>query len=131
MTRRLLALVSIALSAAPAQALQWHTLGPRAMGMGGAQVGIAQGPLASYYNPAGLAQLYNTTGLEIPVSARGEFTGTTLEGANDLHQLRQDCDDLKANCTLANVDAALAKFGQDGNGVVLDGGVGGNVKLGK
>ncbi len=114
-----------------ASAAPWHTIGPRAMGMGGASVALAQGPLASYWNPGALGQLYNTNGLAIPFGLRGEFTGTVLQGANDLNQLISDCNALNANCTQANVNNALTRFGQAGNGALLNGGGGVEIKIGR
>ncbi|MEK7814113.1 MAG: hypothetical protein AAB296_10165, partial [Candidatus Desantisbacteria bacterium] len=38
----------------PVGAEQWKILGTRPMGMGGAFVAMAQGPMAQYWNPAGL-----------------------------------------------------------------------------
>ncbi|MEK9144112.1 MAG: hypothetical protein AAB339_00715, partial [Elusimicrobiota bacterium] len=126
MNKRTMRLATFAITAAlvtagaPAGATQWHDFGPRAMGMGGAGVAIAQGPEASYWNPAGLGQLYNTSGLAFPIGARGEFTGTVLQGANDLNQLAQDCDASRPNCTAAAVGQALTRFGNAGNGAMLD-----------
>lgn len=41
-------LLAVLFAASPALALEWHVKGPRALGMGGAGVALAQGPLASY-----------------------------------------------------------------------------------
>ncbi|HKC96350.1 MAG TPA: hypothetical protein VKB81_20245, partial [Nitrospira sp.] len=38
-----------------AQAVEFVTVGPRAMGMGGAGVAVTTDALATYWNPAGLA----------------------------------------------------------------------------
>ena len=73
-----LALLLAASSAAPAGAVPFHVMGPRALGMGGAQVAIAQGPLASYWHPAGVGQLYHTSGPIPPVSLRGAFASRQL-----------------------------------------------------
>ncbi|MFH1618937.1 MAG: conjugal transfer protein TraF [bacterium] len=70
-----------------AGAEQWKILGPRPMGMGGAFVAVAKGPIAQYWNPAGLAQEENTSGLELPIGARAEFTGGVLQDANALGRL--------------------------------------------
>ncbi len=111
------ALISLSV---PANATPWHVMGPRAMGMGGSQVALAQGPAASYWNPAGLGQLYNTSGLEILVGARGEFTGSVLEGANNMHQLKKECD--ATTCTQSDINEALNLFDQNGNGAMVDSG---------
>lgn len=113
---------------APAGAVPWHTFGPRAMGMGGAHVAIAQGPSASYWNPAGLGQLYNESGLEFPIGARAEFTGTVLQAANDLEEIRKACNAGNANiCTQARATDALNRLNNPGNGALVD--IGGGLDL--
>lgn len=125
----MLKLLTLLLAAAPAGAVPWHTFGPRAMGMGGAQVAVAQGPTASYWNPAGLGQLYNSSGFEFDLGARGEFTGRVLEAANDLSELDNLCDGSNAACTTARVQSTLARFNDPGNGVMADLGGGVNLKI--
>lgn len=121
--------LAVALST-PAGAVQWHNMGPRAMGMGGAQVAIAQGPLASYWNPAGYGQLYNTSGLEIPIGGRGEFTGTVLEGAKDLNEIYNACKAGNAAvCTQARANTAIGKLNGNGSGVLADFGGGMSLKI--
>lgn len=129
--RRFLSLSAAAiLLAGPASATPWHVMGPRAMGMGGAQTAIAQGPLASYWNPAGLGQLYNSTGFEAVLGVRGEFAGTVLEGANDMFDIREACESGPGGiCSQANINEALTKFGQPGNGVLVDGGANASIKV--
>ena len=61
-------------------------LGSRATGMGGAGVAVAEGGMAQYWNPAGLA-LQKGVDVQAPVSAGGEFTKNLLEKANDLSAL--------------------------------------------
>ncbi|TPW21810.1 MAG: hypothetical protein FD126_307 [Elusimicrobia bacterium] len=114
----------------PAGAVPWHTFGPRAMGMGGAHVAVAQGPTASYWNPAGLGQLYNSSGFEVPFGARGEFTGTVLEGAKDLNEINSACAAGNAAvCNTGRATSALNKINNAGSGVMLDAGVGMNLKI--
>lgn len=131
--KRAAALAALALICLPpsgARATPWHTMGPRAMGMGGAQVAVAQGPLASYWNPAGLGQLYNTSGLAVPVGARGEFSGTVLQGAKDINEISEACQAGNAAvCTSANINAALVDLGQPGNGAMADVGAGLELKI--
>ncbi|MBI4655284.1 MAG: hypothetical protein HY746_00905 [Elusimicrobia bacterium] len=69
------------------RAEQWQVLGTRPMGMGGAFVAMAKGPIAQYWNPAGLAQADNVSGFNFPVLASVEFTGNMLENASDLGDL--------------------------------------------
>lgn len=125
--KKLLAAALTAVLAAPAGAVPWHTFGPRAMGMGGAHVAMAQGPTASYWNPAGLGQLYNESGIEFPIGARAEFTGTVLEAANDLEELRKACVAGAASCTTARVSDALNRLNNAGSGVLAD--IGGGLDL--
>lgn len=112
------AAAAVAASALPAHATPWQTFGPRAMGMGGAGVAIAQGPVASYYNPAGLGQLYNTSGLAVVAGGQADFLGSVIQGAKDVNQLVTDCKAGNAACTTANVNAALSNLGQPGNGAM-------------
>ncbi|MBI2362512.1 MAG: hypothetical protein HYV15_03915, partial [Elusimicrobia bacterium] len=129
MKKLLAALFAVSLSA-PAGAVPWHNMGPRAMGMGGAQVAVAQGPLASYWNPAGLGQLYNTSGLEIPVGVRAEFTGTFLEGSKDLNEIYNACKASNAAvCTQARARSAITKINNAGSGVMADFGGGMSLKI--
>lgn len=108
-------------AAAPALATPWHDFGPRAMGMGGAGVAVAQGPDAVFYNPAALSHLENASGFAVNVGARGEFTGTVLQGANDLNKLNDSCSKLDAaNCTTAKINEAFDHLGQAGNGAQVD-----------
>ncbi|MFH1725097.1 MAG: conjugal transfer protein TraF [Elusimicrobiota bacterium] len=118
-----------ALLASAASATPWHAMGPRAMGMGGAHVAMAQGPLASYWNPAGLGQLYNVSGLLIPAGIRIEATGSVLEGANDLYQLNEDCAAGLSSCSVPRIVDALDRLGQSGNGAFADSGGGVNLKI--
>ena len=128
--KKLLAVLFALAISAPAGAVPWHNMGPRAMGMGGAQVAVAQGPLASYWNPAGLGQLYNTSGLELPVGIRVEFTGTVLEGAKDLNEINNACKSLNAAvCTQARARDALNKINNAGSGVMADFGGGASLKI--
>ncbi|MFA7009070.1 MAG: hypothetical protein WC204_09440, partial [Elusimicrobiales bacterium] len=69
MRRLLIFTVLLAVNAA-ASAEQWQILGTRPMGMGGAFVAVAQGPIAQYWNPAGLyTSTGNVSGMELPVAA--------------------------------------------------------------
>ena len=48
-------LTLFAVSSLIANGLSLNSIGPRALGMGGAMVGLADDPTAIYWNPAGLA----------------------------------------------------------------------------
>jgi len=78
---------------------QWKILGTRPMGMGGAFVAMAYGPIAQYWNPAGLAQKStgNVSGMEIPVSAGIEMTGGIMKNASEIGDLSKELDSIKAS----------------------------------
>ncbi len=121
-------LVVLLIAAAPARALEWHTVGPRAMGMGGAGVAAAQGPIAAYWNPAALGRpTANAYGMQLPIGVRAAVTGSVIEGGNDLKALK----DSSTAPTQAQIDTALAKLNQPGNGVRVGVDAGLNVKIGK
>jgi len=64
---------------------QWRVSGPRAMGMGGAFVAIAEGPLAQQWNPAGLAKRSRTSffmGMGANMETSGDHT-TKINKVND------------------------------------------------
>ena len=127
MKKTLSSLVVLLIAVAPAVALEWHTVGPRAMGMGGAGVAAVQGPIAAYWNPAALGRATaNAYGVQIPFGVRAAVTGSVIEGANDLEALKDS-----QTPTQAQVDAALAKLNQPGNGVRVGVDAGLNTKIGK
>ena len=118
------------IAAAPAGALEWTALGPRAMGMGGAGVAAVQGPLASYWNPAALGrETENAYGLQIPAGAHAALTGTVYEGAKNLKNLMDTCKG--GTCTQAQIDDALNKLNDPNNGLRIDGGAGADFKIGQ
>lgn len=70
---------------------QWQILGTRPMGMGGAFVAVAQGPIAQYWNPAGLIKSSaNVSGMEIPVGGSAEFTGGVIKNAGEIGDLAKE-----------------------------------------
>lgn len=98
------------LNAGPLSAETWKILGPRPLGMGGAFVAMAQGNIAQYWNPAGLAlEMKNRVGIEIPAgAARAEFTGGVLKEANTLGDLASKYSALQAaQSNQGSVDADL------------------------
>ncbi|MBI4371807.1 MAG: conjugal transfer protein TraF [Elusimicrobia bacterium] len=130
--KKILAFLTAVAVAAPAGALEWTSLGARSVGMGGAGVALAQGPLASYWNPAALGRATeNAYGVQIPVVAHYGVTGSVVEGANDLQHLKDSCSSGAADCTQANITAALVKVNEPGNGARVDAGVGGDFKIGR
>lgn len=98
--------------------------------MGGAGVGLAQGAVGAYWNPAGIPQAENTSGLQIPVGVNATISGPLVQGVNDFNQLTKDC---KAgdtvNCTQPNIDAALSKIGAPNSGLRANVGAGLNLKI--
>lgn len=118
--------LALLLAAAPASALEWHALGARAIGMGGAGVASTKGPLAAYWNPAALGRP-SQNGLAIPLGVHAAMTGSVIEGANNLERLR----DRGTAPTQAEIDDALNKFDQPGSGLRVDGGFGADLKIGR
>lgn len=85
-----LLIILLALAAAPVSlcAEQWQVLGTRPMGMGGAFVAVAQGPIAQYWNPAGLVKSSaNVSGMDIPAGVTAEFTGDIIKNASEIGDL--------------------------------------------
>ena len=119
---------SLTVLAASVQATEWHVLGPRAMGMGGAGVALAQGPVGAYWNPAGLGQTENPSGIQVPIGMNLELTGQFLEGANDFHDISKDCP-AGARCTQANINLALSKMNRADNGLRGDFSAGTEIKI--
>jgi|GEM_PF-252518 len=121
----------LALAAAPASALEWTTMGAQAMGMGGAGVANVQGPLAAYWNPGALGRpSTNAYGLAIPVSAEIGVEGSVISGVKDLKNAKSNCDSGDPNCQ-AEAVAALHELDQNGAGLHVNVGAGGDLKIGK
>jgi hypothetical protein len=115
-----------------AGAEEWNTMGPRAMGMGGAGVALSQGPLASYWNPAALGRATeNANGFVLPFSAHAAVTGTAIAGSNDLQNAQNTCQSVSAATCNANIASALAELQDPNNGMRVDGSAGGDFKVGK
>ncbi|MBI5199955.1 MAG: conjugal transfer protein TraF [Elusimicrobia bacterium] len=130
------ALLGLALlSAVPAGATQWVTMGPRAMGMGGAFVAVAEGPLGAYYNPGALGRIVeNPTGVLMQGSGHYEIGGTVFEGANDLYEVASRCRDNPggALCTNQNIATAYSKMASPaGEGGIGEATGGLNFKFGR
>lgn len=127
-----IAFLCAALLAAPASAVEWTTMGPRAMGMGGAGVALAQGPLAAYWNPAALGRATeNSYGFAAPVSAHGALTGDAVAGAKDLQNAFNTCPGLTPAACNSQIQKALGELGNPNDGLRIDGSAGGNIKIGK
>lgn len=131
MNKTLSALAALLLAASPASALEWHALGARAVGMGGAGVAAAQGPLAAYWNPAALGRpTANAYGLQIPFGAHAALTGSVIEGAKNLQNLNDTCA-AGGTCSQTDITNALNKMNQPGSGLRVDGGFGVDSKIGR
>lgn len=86
--KKLLILIACASMPAVLSAEQWKVLGTRPMGMGGAFVAVAEGPIAQYWNPGGLVKTEaNVSGMEIPVGLTMEFTGDIVDNASQIGDL--------------------------------------------
>lgn len=132
MTKFLAASLAVILAAAaPASALEWNAMGPRAMGMGGAGVADARGPLAAYWNPAALSIAeQNSYGLQIPFGVHAALTGTVVEGAKNLKNTYDACSS-GAGCTDAQVKDALGKLSDPNDGLRVNAASGGDFRIGK
>ncbi|HEX4049024.1 MAG TPA: conjugal transfer protein TraF [Elusimicrobiota bacterium] len=132
MKKTIAALFAFTLAAAAplgAGAEEWTTMGPRAMGMGGAGVALSQGPLSSYWNPGALGRnSMDSYGGTIPVSIHAGITGSAIAGANDLKNATNSCSG--AGCQ-AQANTALKELSNPSNGLRIDGSAGGNFKVGK
>ena len=93
-------IIALACASVPAtlSAEQWQILGTRPLGMGGAFVAVAQGPIAQYWNPAGLAMASSKTvsGMEIPLTAGVELTGGIMKNATDIGSMSSQLSSIKA-----------------------------------
>lgn len=80
---------------------QWQIVGTRAMGMGGAYVAMARGPIAQYWNPAGLYQPSNQNfnGLEINAGIGLEATGGILDYVSEITDLSKQINDIQDSQT--------------------------------
>src|SRR3569832_446281 len=136
MTKTIAALFAVILAvSAPlsARAEEWTTMGPRAMGMGGAGVALSQGPLASYWNPAALGRATeNSYGFTAPVNVHGALTGPVLAGVKDLQNAKNTCSANPADpACQPQINAALSELNNPTNGLRVDGSAGGDLKVGK
>ncbi len=133
----------LAFGASSVFAEQWQVLGTRPMGMGGAFVGMARGPIAQYWNPAGLYQETNTSGIELGVGVGIEFAGDIMENASQIGDLADDFSSIQSAQTGgtvvdANEVAAFVKtlslledMNDPGTGALLEIAGGVNLKLSK
>ena len=80
---------------------QWQIIGTRAMGMGGAYVAMAKGPIAQYWNPAGLYQpsAQNFSGVELNAGVGIEATGGILDHVSEITQVSKQIKDIQNSQT--------------------------------
>ena len=72
-------------SARPVYAQVFEALGVRALGMGGAFVAVADDATATYWNPAGLTNVFSSAVLEVQrIDTRFDADPTRTEGTKDL-----------------------------------------------
>ena len=132
--------------AAQGNAAQWQILGTRAMGMGGAFVGVAEGPVTQYWNPAGLVKHDedNYSGMAIPVGVNMEVTGKLAENAGKVADMADKFKTLskkiedhgKVNAgdvaALTKTLSLLKNIADDGNkGILADINAGAGFKMSK
>ncbi|OGR88685.1 MAG: hypothetical protein A3J74_02365 [Elusimicrobia bacterium RIFCSPHIGHO2_02_FULL_57_9] len=143
--RRAAAVLAASLLSSSSFATSWSVLGPRPMGMGGAFVALAEGPIAQYWNPAGLAESEGKYGLQVPVGARVEFTGNVLKNANALGDLAGKFNEIEAaqrSGTPGALDAdkvaafykglvEISDLNEPGKGALVDVAGGGNIRVGR
>lgn len=141
--RKVILTVSCLCLGAAAYGEQWQILGTRATGMGGAFVGMAKGPVAQYWNPAGLYQEDNVSGLDIPVGANVEFTGNIMENASEIGKLAEKYEAIQnAQTSGGAIDAdemaafvktlvLLEDMNETGKGALVEVGGGINLKFSK
>lgn len=76
----------------PEEAYRGIEVGPRALGMGGAFVGLANDPLAPYWNPAGLTQMSYPVGMIVSANLKSK-----IDRAQDLFNPYTLFDDAQFN----------------------------------
>ncbi|MCX5797145.1 MAG: conjugal transfer protein TraF [Elusimicrobia bacterium] len=133
MKRASLVVALTSLLAQAGYATEWHVLGARAMGMGGAGVAVAEGPVGGYWNPASLGRAESPSGVQVPADVHAALTGQVIEGANDAHDIISDCQKTPVGplCAQPNIDSALAKLNDPNNGLRADAALGAHVKIDK
>lgn len=113
MKKILLFLSMVFISAGYSSAAQWQIMGTRPMGMGGAFVGVAEGPVAQYWNPAGLVPHDddNYSGFQLPVGVKAEVTGELAKNASKISEMADKfkrINDLQKNGGAVDADDIAA-----------------------
>jgi hypothetical protein len=133
MKRASLVVALLSLLAQAGSATEWNVMGARAMGMGGTGVAASEGPIGEYWNPASLGRPESPSGAQIPVIAHAELTGQAIEGANDLHNVINDCQKNPPGplCNLTNITAAVNELRNPNDGLRTDAAAGLQTKIKK
>ncbi|MDA8244564.1 MAG: conjugal transfer protein TraF [Elusimicrobia bacterium] len=142
--RKLLIVISCLAAPAVLSAEQWQVLGTRPMGMGGAFVAVAEGPVAQYWNPGGLVKSSaNVSGMEIPVGVNAEFTGGIVKNASAIGDMASQFSAInkaQTDGTAINAEDAaafvktvslLSDMNKPGKGALVEAGGGLNFKFSK
>ncbi|MCR4820318.1 MAG: hypothetical protein K5838_04250, partial [Elusimicrobiales bacterium] len=131
----ILMFATVIVFASSAHAAQWQIMGTRPMGMGGAFVAVAEGPIAQYWNPGGLVKHDddNYSGFQLPIGITAEATGSIAENASkiaDMSKKFERISDLQKDGGKVNADdmaafvktiALLKDLANDGDkGLVVD-----------
>lgn len=126
----------------PVSAGSFKVLGSRPTAMGGAFVAVAEGALAPYWNPAGLA-FRQGFGMELPVGANIEATGGILDSAQKISDSAesisrlQDAQKSGAAVGLADLETFsqaitnLKEMEGPGKGLEVDASGGANFTIGR
>jgi hypothetical protein len=143
--RRFVAVSAVVSMVFPASsfAQSFKILGTRPLGMGGAHVAVAEGTVAQYWNPAGLA-VRKGFDLEFPLGAGAEFTKGLLKEADDLSTLSTKIDAIQAKSSASpdaltlqqykdfmNVLVQVNDLNKDGLGLVAEIQGGADLRVGR
>ncbi|MDP1948544.1 MAG: conjugal transfer protein TraF [Nitrospirota bacterium] len=122
-SRWLYTIVSLMVLALPAQvyAVEFVTVGPRAMGMGGAGVAVTTDALATYWNPAGLA-MTQTVDIRILGGAQVIDRLGIADAVHDLEKFNPNDPNTAAN--LAKAQNIAARINKPGATISLNGSAG-------
>jgi hypothetical protein len=139
-------LITLTCMAMPASlfAEQWQVLGTRPMGMGGAFVAVAQGPIAQYWNPAGLVKSSaNVSGMDIHAGADAEFTGDLIKNASEIGKMAPSFKGTQTAqrggtamnagqmAAFAKTVTLMSKMNKPGTGALVEAAGGANFKFSK
>ena len=92
---RFLLCILLSLVGAPAMAVEFAVVGPRAVGMGGAGVAVTTDSLSTYWNPAGLA-MTQTVDIRAQASAQGVDRRGVLDTLMDIEDFNPNAPNATA-----------------------------------